>query len=96
MIGLEAAEALCASVGGTWVEIGPNCRLIRETIGADDTAKLHRLFGGGRVYIPQRVASPSARHAEIRRLRTERMTVQAIARRMRVSERQVYNVLAKG
>lgn len=96
LIGVEAAALLVRDFGGTRLYV-PNAPMahdvVTRSIGLIAAVKLARTFGGDRVLIP----SPTAqlrRPAQILAMRSREMSVAAIARELRCTERYVYKVLA--
>jgi len=96
LVGAEAAALLVRDFGGTRLYV-PNSPMahdvVTRSIGLIAAVKLARTFGGDRVPIP----SPTAqlrRPAQILAMRSREMSVAAIARELRCTERYVYKVLA--
>jgi hypothetical protein len=96
IVGAEAAARLVRDFGGTRLYV-PNAPMahdvVTRSIGLVAAIKLARLYGGDRLVIP----SPTAqlrRPAQIAEMRARHMSVAAIARELRCTERYVYKVLA--
>lgn len=95
IIGVEAADALCAEMGGTSIYVPerprPDSRLA-EILGFDGLTKLTSQFGFGNFSIPLR--SHKRRAAVILRRSLDGVAVNAIARELQCSARHVSAVRA--
>jgi len=94
VIGEDAAGKLAAAFGGIELYVPPKLghhHPISVAIGIEHAVKLVDHYHGTEIY----VAKVDARNALVRRLaETGRLTRQAIALAVGLSERQVYNILA--
>ena len=92
-IGVDKTLILIDRIGGGRQFFPKNPRpdsLVVRLIGLEDALKLADLYRGDRPYIPL------SKRSLILRLRAQRLTVTEIARRLRCSERTVFNTIHGG
>ncbi|MEP7221535.1 MAG: sigma factor-like helix-turn-helix DNA-binding protein [Novosphingobium sp.] len=95
-IGMEAATTLAREFGGTQLYVPKSPgehHPIRAVLGEEATARLAAWSGGGRISIPK-LAKRRQQVLTLRRVRA--WTVSEIARKVDLSERQVYRICAAG
>lgn len=93
-IGADAAAELCDRLGGLSINL-PH-QIVVDVLGEDAASVFHARFGPGRFYFPMSIDDRKSRDAKIVRLVEEgHLTRQQIARKLRVTERTVYNALER-
>jgi len=93
----EEYEQLREVYGGLKIRIPkqptPTCRLACA-IGIDPAKRLAAMLGGVKIYVPRPDAELKARNDRIARMRRTGSTVNEIAQRVGLSERQVSTILS--
>lgn len=94
LIGRDAAQCLVRDFGGRNIRIPKRTAGTRlaESVGDAAAGKLSERFGGGRVYIATSSVR-QGRNREIRKLRTEGYSSEALSLRFSLSERQISRIL---
>lgn len=98
MVGLAAALALVEHAGGTRVYVPvaiDDDHIIMQWLGAQDAARLVAHFPGETLIVPRCLgAMRAARDRRIRAARRDGSRVSDLALQYRLTERQVYTILA--
>lgn len=101
VIGLAGALALSGHLGGTRITVPTVGRLWTDhplcaAIHYDEVLKLAEIYGGTSIYVPKADgAARELRNVEIRELRRRGVAVANLARRFRLSDRQVLTILGE-
>ena len=94
LIGRDAAQCLVRDFGGRVIGIPKRVTGTRlaESVGGAAAGKLSERFGGDRVYIAKSSVR-QGRNREIRKLRTEGCSIEALSLLFNLTERQISRIL---
>lgn len=102
LIGDQAVKTLINHLGGisVWVPAifdpsKPQCNMLTQLIGVDNTQQLISVYGGDQLHVPRGIRDANAaRNADIIAARDNGMTISAIARKHQLTSRWVYAIIS--